>query len=558
MIVTAMGDAITLADNNEVANFDIDGQGTLARAIAAPAGGAGNPNLNNLSISNTTGDGIAFTPITITDPNDATRQIVRGNVTIDEVEFDNIGGNGIDIDSATATDITLPTVTLQEVIAISDVTSTNGAGRGINLENTHSGAGRTATLARYTYDGGTTSLGALRLNNIDGTFTASASTLTNGSTAIGTKGVEIAGDTDGTLNFQSTFVLNSVDSETAFDINGDVAGVDQLGGDVTMAGTIANDAGRSVSVQNITTGSNISFNGNITDSGTGILVNSNSAGTVTFLGDLAMTIDTAGATAVLVTDNTGANIDFAGDVVINNTSSANGFIATGGGTLSMPGTVNSISTETGRALQIEDMIIAAAGVSVGDVNRTAGAGTNAIQLENNTGGAITIGNTTDTVGQAGTIEGGTVDAIRVVDSANVSITGLVVNNTSAVNGVHIEKTDAAAMTLNLNDLDLNGGARGVDIVGGGTGAVTMTINDTTIDNSTDRGLSVRQSRCRHDDDQPPHSRRRQRERHRPGRGHSQQQLLAHIRRRHDRSRIRRRRLHGRWRHRHDQFRRRCH
>ena len=82
-------------------------------------------------------------------------------------------------------------------------------------------------------------------------------------------------------------------------------------------------------------------------------MNSNSGGTVTFLGDLAMTIDTAGATAVLVTDNTGANIDFAGDVVINNTSSANGFVATGGGTLSMPGTVNSISTETGRAVQIK-------------------------------------------------------------------------------------------------------------------------------------------------------------------------------------------------------------
>ena len=98
-----MGDAITLADNNEVANFDIDGHGATARAIASPAGGAGNPNLNNLSISNTTGDGIAFTPVTISAPNDATRQIVRGNVTIDEVEFDNIGGDDIDINSATAT-----------------------------------------------------------------------------------------------------------------------------------------------------------------------------------------------------------------------------------------------------------------------------------------------------------------------------------------------------------------------------------------------------------------------------------------------------------------------
>ncbi len=74
------GDAITLADNNEVSNFDIDGQGDTARAIASPVGGSGNPNLNNLSIKNTTGDGIATTVATITDPDDATKSIVRGNV----------------------------------------------------------------------------------------------------------------------------------------------------------------------------------------------------------------------------------------------------------------------------------------------------------------------------------------------------------------------------------------------------------------------------------------------------------------------------------------------
>ena len=73
MIDGCIGDAITLADNNEVSNFDIDGQNITARAIAAPVAGAGNPNLNHLAISNTVGDGIAFTPMTITDPDDATR-----------------------------------------------------------------------------------------------------------------------------------------------------------------------------------------------------------------------------------------------------------------------------------------------------------------------------------------------------------------------------------------------------------------------------------------------------------------------------------------------------
>lgn len=492
IIATALGDAITLAGANEVSNFDIDGQGTLARAIAAPVGGAGNPNLNHLAISDTTGNGIELTPDTITDPNDATRQIVRGNVTINTVTLTDIGGNGIDIDSATTTDVTLPTVTLQEAIAISNVTSTDGTGRGINLENTHSGTGHTATLTNYTYDGGTTSFGALRLNNIDGTFTASSSTLTNGTNAAGSAGVQVLGDTDGTLNFQSTFVLNNVDSETAFDINGLDGATDALGGSVTMAGTITNESGRSVSVQNVATSANIAFNGNITDTGLGILVNSNTGGDITFLGDLALTIDTGTATAIAVTDNTAAtNTDFAGDVVINATNGAQGFVATDAGTISAPGTVNSVSTETGRAVHIQNTNIAAAGVRFGDVNRTGAGTTSAIELVNNTSsgtGAIVIGNTTDTVGQAGTIVGGTADAVRIVDSANVSITGLQIDNAAGVSGVHVEKSNTAAMTTNLSDLGINDGDIGIEVVGGGTGAVTMTVNDTMIDDSTAQGM----------------------------------------------------------------------
>ena len=108
MIVTAMGDAITLADNNEVANFDIDGQGTLAPRDCRAGRRCGQPEPATISRSATRPATASRSrrlrsPIPMTH----TRQIVRGNVTIDDVEFDNIGGNGIDIDSATATDVTL-------------------------------------------------------------------------------------------------------------------------------------------------------------------------------------------------------------------------------------------------------------------------------------------------------------------------------------------------------------------------------------------------------------------------------------------------------------------
>ena len=65
-------------------------------------------------------------------------------------------------------------------------------------------------------------------------------------------------------------------------------------------------------------------------------------------------------------------------------------------------------------------------VKFSDVNRTAAATTTAIDLQNNTGtGSIDIGNTTDLVGEAGTIEGGTADTVVINNSANVAITGVI-------------------------------------------------------------------------------------------------------------------------------------
>ncbi len=490
MINGVTGDAITLADSNEVANFDIDGQSITARAIVAPASGAGNPNLNHLAISNTTGNAIDLKPNTITDPNDSARQIVHGNVTIDTVTLNGIGGRGINIDSSTTTDVTLPTVTLQEALALSNITSNNGTGVGINIENTHSGTGHTTTLSKYIYDGGTTSAGGIRLANFDGTFTASDSMLTNGATT--GAGVDLEGDTDGNITFQSTVALTSLDG-IAFKIDGNDGGTDKFNGSVTVASAITNDTGRSVSVENLASGATVAFNGKITDTGDGIFANSNSGGNVTFVGNLDMNIDTPGATAVLLTNNTGANIDFAGDVKIAATGDANGFIATGGGSITAPSTVNSISTATGQGVVITGMTIATGDVRFGDVNRTvAGAATSAIDLENNTGaGAIVIGNTTDTAGDAGTIQGGTADAVVIKDSTNVSVTGLVINNTSNVSGVRVEKTTTGAQTTNLSDLNITGGDIGIETNGGGAGigALTMTVNDTNITSPTSKGMT---------------------------------------------------------------------
>jgi hypothetical protein len=497
-------DAVTLANNNEIVNFDMNGQNNAGtRAIAAPAAGAGNPNIHDLAIMNTTGDAIMFKPTSFVDTTDSngngstTDIIVPGNVTINNLTLTNIGGSGVHIDSTSPVDISLPNTTLQETIALSNITSTSTGGTatgvGINLENTHSG--HATTLSNYTYNGGTTSAGGLSLNNFNGTFDGSNSTLTGGAST--GNGVQILGATDSTnITFESTWAMNGI---AGTDVNIDGGGADSLGGTITFANAINNTAGRSISVQGTTTGANISFNGNITDSGTGILVNSNAGGEIAFVGAVTSNITTPNSTAILLTDNTGTNIDFAGatgPVKITATGNVDGFVATGGGTISAGSTTNSISTETGQDLKITGMTIAAGGFNVGTVNRTGtGAITNAIQLENNTGsgtpaGAIVIGNTTDTAaGDSGTIKGGTLDAITIKDSANVSITGLKIDNTgnSTIAGIHVEKTTTAAMTTDLSTLETDGGAVGIDTFGPGTGAVTMTINDTAINGAAIAG-----------------------------------------------------------------------
>jgi hypothetical protein len=536
MILAALGDAITIDDLNEVANFTIDG-GT--RAIVAGANGAGNPSLHDLTISDTTGDAIVLTPFVRTDTADAdndgnvTEQTVAFNVNIEDVTFDNIGGTEMNLNADTgAVDVTDPNVTLQEAIVLRDIDSTNGNSRGLFVQNTHS-AGTLAltnytntggdsadgrlrftdlegdvtitnaditggtgfaldfntvatttavTITQFDYDGLAGAAGGIRASFYDGTLTASTSTLKNGTL----EGVSILEKSDGTFTFQSTVTMESIDG-TAFHIDG--GALNEFTGVVSVANAITNDTGRSVDINNISgAGTTVTFNGNITDTGTGIRVNSNAGGNILFSGDLSLT--TEADQAVTVTDNTGADISFGGQVDIT-TTDGNAFIATGGGTLTANNTGNSITTTTGRIEQITGMTISSTGVNFADVSRTAaGATTNAVHLQDNTGGPILVGTVGDNAGVSGTIEGGTVDAIVVQNSANVTVSGLEINNTNAVAGVSVTKSNSNAMTVNLNDLKIDDGNRGVNVVGtGGSGSnLTMTVNDLALNSATDTAL----------------------------------------------------------------------
>jgi hypothetical protein len=357
-----------------------------------------------------------------------------------------------------------------------DLGVTNTAEFAISLTDTATTSA--ITLDDFIYDGGTTG-GGVDLSNFDGTFNATNSELTNGTQ----EGLFVHNASDGTITFANTVEFDSVD--------GTPVHVDGFTGVLAVNGEITNDTGLSVEIENASlAGTSVTFGGVITDTGDGIRVHNNTGGVVRFNGNIDL--DTEASDAIVLDMNTGAEIDFGGTLDITTTSTGDAFIAMGGGTLTADNPNNVISTQTGQLVVIQGMTLSTTGVTFDRLNRTvAGATTNAIQLENNTGGPITLGRLT---AASGTIEGGTANAIRIENSADVAISQLTINNTnSAVAGVRVDKSGTTAMTLDINDLIINNGnvgTVGIDVAGSGTAALTMTLNDTTINNPTTDGLMI--------------------------------------------------------------------
>ncbi len=149
--------AVTLEGSNvesenfagmEVSNFEFDGG---AKAVLSGTNGVAAVNINNLKIENTVSHGIDLADMTQTLENGTTRS--RFAPTIDKVDFENVGGDDILLTSTTSE------TTIVHSTAISNTTSLNGNGVGINLVQNQ----RAATINNFDWNGGTTGDGALRI-----------------------------------------------------------------------------------------------------------------------------------------------------------------------------------------------------------------------------------------------------------------------------------------------------------------------------------------------------------------------------------------------------------
>src|SRR5262245_31535413 len=405
--------------------------------------------------------------------------------------------NGVTIETHTAA----PTI---------QVTGANNEGVQLAQDNTLKGFNISTTVASADgiEDGGG-SVGNLTISNVSISGTGQAVDIDQGgnlnvtldslsSTGSGEQGVQLAA---GGAALTGTFTAGggsiSGSGGAAF-LVGDGAGGANTGGTITVTytGSISSTgAVRTVDIEDRSAGAGaVTLSGNLSHSGNGtaVFLDDNAAGTITFAG-ATKTLSGGTATAVSLTDNTGATINFtAGGLDIDTTSGA-GFLATGGGTVTVQGSNNSITSTTGTALNVANTNIGASGLTFHDIS--ANGATNGIIL-NTTGasGGLTVTGTGTTAGSGGTIQNNVQGAL-FTSTSNLSLSNMnftnpnsgngTVNNidsssfnSAAQAGINMSSVSGATFTnLNING---NGGAGGAQAGISGQNVSNLAIANSTV------------------------------------------------------------------------------
>jgi hypothetical protein len=223
---------------------------------------------------------------------------------------------------------------------------------------------------------------------------------------------------------------------------------------VSYSGNITNSAAHSVVVQNRTGGS-VTLSGVINDTGTGVLVQNNTGGTTTFSG-AGDTFNTGANQAVTLTNNTGAMTNFTGGNLAITTTSATGFGASGGGTVSVTGAGNTITSGTGTALSLNGVAIASSGFVLLSVS--ANGATNGIALNNLTGGGavgVQVTGTGATANSGGTIQNTTGAAVSLTSIGSLG-GGVTLNNMSITGGGGILGTNFGTLSVANDSVSATG------------------------------------------------------------------------------------------------------
>jgi hypothetical protein len=258
----------------------------------------------------------------------------------------------------------------------------------------------------------------LRLAGITGTLTAPAGMVTNA----GTNGVVVLGISPNTANGPLK---------------------------VAYGGSISGGA-RAVYLSRHSPGDTITLSGNIDNTGTGILVDSSSAGMIEFHGS-SKSLSTGAMDAVTLRGNKReVTVSFGGGGLAITTTTGRGFNAEDGGTVTVTGFGNTVASAGGTAVFIRNTAIGSAGLSFSSVS--ASGGTNGILLQNTgtVNGMQVTGS--GTPGSGGTIQNTSGLGVSLRGVCDVRLSHMVISgaDSSGIAGVGVNGFALASSTLSGN------------------------------------------------------------------------------------------------------------
>ncbi|MEA3043358.1 MAG: hypothetical protein QOH47_1196 [Sphingomonadales bacterium] len=403
------GFTVTLAGGGSTPNNEIAGINIVSTGGAANGGITGT-SFGQLSISNVTVDAsgqalglttgsIIGTGLVSTDSDGGTNNValtgVTGTLALGTGALSGATGSSFLVSGGSVTTTYSGNVTQANNAALLDVQG-----------------GHTGTLTFSTGTLSATNGTGLQFNNADGTYNLNGTNTMNG----GDAGVDITNGSNGNFTFSTN---SSITNPTgiAFLVSGAGAG-------------------------------NIDYNGTIskTSDGKVIDVSGHTGGTISFDGTVSSTTSSDG---ILLATNTGTTINFTNTLTINTSlSNTTGFAATGGGTLTVTGSGNTINSGQGTALNVSNTTIGAADLIFQSISSNNGTATGIIlDTTGALGGLHVLG-----TGSAGS--GGTISEKTGLDGSTTTGIGIYLNNTF----------DVQLDRMNLHDFD-NFGVRGLNVNG---------------------------------------------------------------------------------------------
>ena len=437
-------DVVTLASNATITGLGVDPSGsgggvsggagvttaTISDVIINDAGTTGSQ--PGLELNGTTGTTRISNLSVTTDQATGVRLNNAGTVV-----FASAGTVSIVSDRAAGLDVSNTTLTDS---AFDSITVTRSANGGVRL-STAAGPIGFGDLALTTTSG---SAPAFAMSNASSVTVPAAATATLSAT--GGPAVDVTGSTGASLAFDSVSSTNSANDG----IN--IAGLG-TGTFSATDGTISNAAGIAFDLDG---GSGtVTYPGRIADGdGASVEITNRSGGVLTLSGRITDDGDAGGG--ITLTANTGATVTLSGIVELS-TGSSPAFAATGGGTVNVTNSANTLATTSATALQVANTTIGASGMTFQSIS-TDGA-SKGIVLDNTgatAGLTVTGAGGTCTAANTGGCSGGSILNSTGSDDASSSPVGT---------GIVLKDTKAPSLTRMLLEDHTNYAIRGTNVSG---------------------------------------------------------------------------------------------